>query len=288
MTRPAFGAAGTTAAATGDRADLSARLLTEVELFLQGMDAPASSVAELQQGADERYAEHVLPLMVSIEGGRFEMGTEPHDAAHFCGETPRHTVELSPYTLSAVPVTNELYGLFDPRRRGLPAAERRLPAVDVTWVEAVLFATWVGCSLPTEAEWEHACGAGSSSEWCCGSREEELRRHAWYSESSGGHMHEVATREPNGLGLFDLHGNVWEWCADTYADDFYERSPMEDPMNVSLDGAVASKVCRGGSFHALAEMCRTRYRQHEPSDSWASDLGFRLVRRRPHGEVVGR
>jgi sulfatase modifying factor 1 len=286
VTHPELGRAAATATVAGPDG-VSTRLATEVEAFLRDADSSAPSIDELERGADERYTEYVLPLMVQIGHGRFEMGTETHDAAHFCGETPRHAVELSPYAISAVPVTNELYGLFEPRRRGLSSAEGSLPVVDVTWVEAVRFAMWVGCSLPTEAEWEYACGAGSSSEWCCVD-EGELHRYAWYSESSGGRLHEVATREPNGFGLFDLHGNVWEWCADAYADDFYERSPLEDPMNSSLEPAVTSKVCRGGSFHALAEMCRTRYRQHEPSDSWANDLGFRLVRRRPLGEVLGR
>ena len=271
------------------RGRISTRIATEVEGFVRNPNTPPPGyIAQLQRCADERFAEHVRPLMVRIEGGRFEMGTREGDAAHFCGETPRHAVELSPYAIGAVPVTAELYGLFGPRQQELPSAERSLPVVDVSWVEAMLFAIWVGCSLPTEAEWEFACGAGSAGEWCC-VEESELHPHAWYSENSGGHVHEVATRESNELGLFDLHGNVWEWCSDTYTEDFYERSPAEDPMNVAPDlPGVTSKVCRGGSFHALAEMCRTRYRQHEPSDYWANDLGFRLVRRQPFAEGRGR
>lgn len=289
MTSSRFREAGTAATLDAlEQARSDPGLAREVEAFLREPYATAPPpVAELQRGADERFAEHLQPLMVPVEGRRFEMGTRDGDAAHFCGETPEHAVELSPYAISAVPVNNELYAAFDPRRER-PPAERSLPVVDVTWVEAMLFAIWVGCTLPSEAEWEFACGGGSSSQWCC-EDERELHRYAWYSESSDGHAHDVATREPNELGLYDLHGNVWEWCADTYAEDFYQRSPVEDPMNTSPDPRVAtSKVCRGGSFHALAEMCRTRYRQNEPSDSWASDLGFRVVRRGPLVEGMGR
>jgi formylglycine-generating enzyme required for sulfatase activity len=151
----------------------------------------------------------------------------------------------------------------------------------VTWHEASLFAAWVGCRLPTEAEWEFACGGGSDAEWCCAD-EAELARHAWYSENAAGELHEVGTREPNRLGVFDCHGSVWEWCADAYDQDFYASSPSVDPAGPPPDTGVEAeprvhRVCRGGSVHALAEMCRTRYRLHEPASFWAGDLGFRLA-----------
>ena len=102
-------------------------------------------------------------------------------------------------------------------------------------------------------------------------------RYAWYSESSGGQVQEAGTREPNPLGLYDLHGNVWEWCEDDYDADFYRRSPVVDPVN--RDGRHArtpqagDRVIRGGSCNALAEMCRTRYRLHEPPGLWSLDWG---------------
>jgi formylglycine-generating enzyme required for sulfatase activity len=234
--------------------------------------------ATLLRESHERYAEHIAPLMRPVERLEFCMGTVSGSEGHFCGETPQHTVKLSPFAIAEVPVTNALYALFDPRYRDIPRRDRRMPVVDVTWFDSALFALWAGCRLPTEAEWELACGAGSADEWCYAA-ERELPRYAWYSENAGGRVHEVATREPNPLGLFDLHGNVWEWCEDVYDQDFYASSPTVDPIARSAPGAeTADRVCRGGCMYSFAEMCRTRYRFHEPPEFWASDLGFRLAR----------
>lgn len=204
------------------------------------------------------------------------MGTSTNEAHHFCGETPSHDVELSAFAIATVPVTNDLFGLFDHARRNLPRAEGRLPVADVTWHDATTFAAWMGCRLPTEAEWEFACGGGSAAQWCCASAD-ELTAYAWFSQNSDDCLHNVATRQPNSLGLFDMHGNVWEWCADAYDQDFYARSPLHDPAN-AVARPHGHRVCRGGSIFALAEMCRSRYRLHEPEQFWAQDLGFRLAR----------
>ena len=238
--------------------------------------------ASLPQDSDERYAELIEPQMRRIEGACFSMGTEAANQRHFCGESPRHVVELSPYRISAMPVTNELFASFDRSRAPVRREDQRKPVVNVTWHEASLFAAWAGCRLPTEAEWEFACGGGSDAEWCCGD-DADLVRHAWYSENAAGELHEVGTREPNCLRVFDCHGNVWEWCADAYDQDFYSSSPLVNPAGPSPDAGVKAqsrvhRVCRGGSIHALAEMCRTRYRLHEPASFWAGDLGFRLAR----------
>jgi hypothetical protein len=226
------------------------------------------------QGAPERHHQYVAGHLRSLDGSRFTAGTPCTQARHFCGETPEHPVLLSPFRIAGVPVTNELFSLYDDRRREGPAGELDKPAVDVSWFDAAIFALWVGCRLPTEAEWEFACGAGSPGEWCCPD-DAGLTRHAWYSENSEGRCRPVGTREPNAFGLFDTHGNVWEWCRDCYDQDFYARAPLRDPVNAV--GTAHHKVCRGGSFQALSEMCRTRYRFHEPPHFTAGDLGFRLA-----------
>jgi formylglycine-generating enzyme required for sulfatase activity len=231
-------------------------------------------------GAAERYAGHVEPRMRAIGGARFSMGGVVSGIAYFQGESPQHTVTLSPFGISAVPVTNALYALFDPRR-ALPGAVGDHPAVDVTWYDAAICAAWFGCALPTEAQWEFACGAGSPQQWCCGER--DLPGYAWYSENAAGTAHPVASRAPNVLGLFDLHGQVWEWCRDDYDVAFYSRAPGHDPVNLAPTESHTPerhKVTRGGSFYSLPEMCRTRFRFHEPAGFWAQDLGFRMVRNR--------
>jgi len=232
-------------------------------------------------GAGERYAVHVEPQMRVIGGGRFTMGSAAGGIPYFQGESPPHRVTLAGFAISAVPVTNARYALFDPGR-DLPPALDDHPVVDVTWYDAALCAAWFGCVLPTEAQWEYACGAGSPQEWCCA--EADLPSYAWYSENACGTVHQVATRAANALGLFDFHGQVWEWCRDDFDVAFYSRAPAQDPVNLAGPGQARPerhKVTRGGSFCSLAEMCRTRFRFHEPAGFWASDLGFRLVSNRP-------
>jgi formylglycine-generating enzyme required for sulfatase activity/proteasome lid subunit RPN8/RPN11 len=228
------------------------------------------------RGSRDRYEQYVAPEMRRLPGGRFLMGTDESRTRHFYGESPAHAVELSPFDMARTQVTNELFGTFDEARLNLSRDDRRKPVTDVSWFEASVFAMWIGCRLPTEAEWEFACGSGSDGEWCCGDDEGLLSRHAWYSENSGDRVHGVGTREANEFGLCDLHGNVWEWCRDSYDQDYYAKSPLVDPVNDAFPDS--DKVCRGGSFNALSEMCRTRFRIHEPSEYRAADLGFRLAR----------
>jgi formylglycine-generating enzyme required for sulfatase activity len=230
--------------------------------------------------SERRYEEHLAPSMRSLGPTRFTMGTDRADARHFHGESPAHPVTLSPFLISSVAVTNELYGLIDRDRLEVRRADRRRPAVGVTWFDASLFALWVGCRMPTEAEWEYCCGAGSPAEWCC-EVEADLARFAWYCLNSGGTVRPVGTRAPNTLDLFDLHGNVWEWCQDAYDQDWYERTPRLDPVcrpGAAHHAVQTHRVTRGGSFHGLPEMCRTRYRFHEPAAFYAADLGFRVAR----------
>lgn len=232
-------------------------------------------------GAGERYAEYVEPRMRVIGGGHFTMGSDASGPPYLQGESPQHRVMLSPFAVSIVPVTNTLYALFD-SRRDLPRAADDRPAVDVTWYDAALCAAWFGCVLPTEAQWEYACGAGSPRQWCCA--EADLPQFAWYSENASGTVHPIATRAPNALGLHDFHGQVWEWCRDDYDVAFYARAPGRDPVNFARPAwrhtPQRHKVTRGGSFCSLAEMCRTRFRFHEPAGFWAYDLGFRMVSNR--------
>jgi formylglycine-generating enzyme required for sulfatase activity len=212
--------------------------------------------------------------MRELAGGPFEMGTSAPRRAHFVGETPIHREVLPPFRIATIQVTNRLFGLFDHDRLELAAEDHDKPVVNVSWFDAAVFAMWMGCRLPTEAEWEFACGAGSTGEWCCGD-DATLDRYAWYSRNSAGRVHPAGILEPNAHGLFDMHGNVWEWCSDGYYQDAYAHSGSFNPQ--AGDVAFAHKVNRGGSFHALSEMCRTRYRFHDPSEFCAWDLGFRVA-----------
>ena len=247
----------------------------------------------LLTGAPERFEHYLADDMAEIPGGGFLMGTELTGPSHTHNESPRHAVELSPYLIGQHLVTAEIYGLFDPDRSG---AGRHTPVTHVSWTDAAVFALWMGARLPTEAEWEFACGAGSAGPWCCPT-EDELARYAWYTKNSDDRLQPVGTREPNRLGLYDMHGNVWEWCHDAYDAAFYARSHLLDPVyapgeaaadgmgGADAFGVTGDRIARGGSVFAHSDMCRNAYRSPEPAGFHAGDLGFRLARGRPPLEM---
>jgi formylglycine-generating enzyme required for sulfatase activity/proteasome lid subunit RPN8/RPN11 len=231
---------------------------------------------------ERRYEEFVAEDMRPVKGGDFLMGTDRGQFRPYCGETPRHHVTLRDFNISRFAVTDALFSKWS-RHSGAGADGGNQPKINVTWYEAKLFAMWMGCRLPSEAEWEFACSRGKEWQWCCES-EKSLVEYAWYSENSGGRVHPVGLKRPNSSGVFDMHGNVWEWCEDNYDDSFYSQPAGVSPANKgpgfrNTDGAQeTNRVTRGGCMHSHAEMCRSRYRFHEPPGFSARDLGFRLCR----------
>jgi formylglycine-generating enzyme required for sulfatase activity len=127
--------------------------------------------------------------------------------------------------------------------------------------------------LPTEAEWEYAARAGSLGEYTG-----KLDAVAWYKSNSGGSSHEVAQKEPNAYGLFDVHGNVWEWCADRYKESYYSESPSSDPKGPS-DGL--DRVLRGGSWFYAERFQRLSVRWKLPPSVRNANVGFRVLRQEP-------
>ena len=140
------------------------------------------------------------------------MGSDEYD-----DEKPVHEVHLSEFCMGRYPVTNEQYGRFLAENPGMPEpkywGDRRLnqasqPVVGVSWEDAVNYAKWAGLQLPTEAQWEYACRAGTTTQYYTGDTEEDLDRAGWYDGNSGGELHPVGEKEPNAWGLYDMHGNV--------------------------------------------------------------------------------
>jgi formylglycine-generating enzyme required for sulfatase activity len=183
--------------------------------------------------------------------------------------------------MMSTPVTREQFALFDPHHERKYHAElaRYSPALDcpaiyVTWYDAWCFARWLGANyrLPTEAEWEYACRAGKGGKWYCGDDEKTLNEYAWYGEDwDKGATHPVATKRPNDWGLHDMHGNVWEWCADWFDEDYYAKSPMEDPPGPNI-GSL--RVYRGGSGDFSARYCRSAYRRWNAPGTGSTPWAF--------------
>ncbi len=126
--------------------------------------------------------------------------------------------------------------------------------------------------LPTEAEWEYSCRAGTDTAYYFGDDTGHLDEYAWYNNNSDRQTHPVGQKKPNGWRLYDMHGNVWEWCQDYYAS--YPSSPVTDPVNEKGSG----RVLRGGSWVNLAGNCRSASRYGNSPDNRYNDLGFRLSR----------
>lgn len=173
------------------------------------------------------------------------------------------------------------------------------PVVNVSWNDAVSFCRWLtrkeGATyrLPTEAEWEYACRAGTATRYNFGDDPEQLAANAntydassaavfpewakWSIRASDGFPFTapVGRFRPNAFGLFDMHGNVWEWCSDYYSEDFYTRSPVDDPENTE-PGRRHSR--RGGGWHVWPLYCRSNFRNYNTPQSRYLNLGFRVVR----------
>jgi formylglycine-generating enzyme required for sulfatase activity len=210
--------------------------------------------------------------LVRIPGGRFTMG-EGSDA---------HDVELADFYLARTSVTNAQYGTYlkmnpkarTPNRWG----DRRYnqpeqPVVGVSWYDAMAYCEWAGLTLPTEAQWEHACRAGTTTRYYSGNREKDLAKVGWYDGNSGGRAHPVAEKEPNDRGLYDMHGNIWEWCLDENGS--YDVKPrVKNGLRHPPNGGD-HRVLRGGSWDNGAELARSTAREWDTAGGRWVNVGFR-------------
>jgi len=156
-----------------------------------------------------------------------------------------------------------------------------LPVEEVSWNDAQEFCRKLSQQegkayrLPTEAEWEYACRAGSGTRFHFGDDESQLGEYAWYENNSESQTHPVGTKRPNAFGLFDMHGSVWEWCSDGYDESYYKNSPVDDPQGPSA-GDV--RVLRGGSWYGWPGDSRSALRLRGTPDGRISSVGFRVAR----------
>ena len=209
--------------------------------------------------------------------GVFLMGPDSGDN----GRTVKVTLSER-FGMSRYQVTREQFSIWD---NLASKTERNLPAVGVSWLDCYFFL--VGLSgervkpsdgreyrftFPTEAQWEYSCRAGSATSYCYGDDEEELTQYAWYDANRTGVPHAVGEKKPNAWGLYDMHGNVWEWCWDRYGK--YPSEPVTDPVGPK-EGSY--RVIRGGSWINNAANCQSARRSRRYPSYRNFYLGFRLA-----------
>ena len=233
--------------------------------------------------------------MVRIAGGSFKMGDKTQVDA------PPHDVAVSAFYMDKYLVTQEQYQKVMGANPSRWKAGKN-PVEQVRWSDAVKFCnrrselenlppcydlkTWKcnfganGYRLPTEAEWEYACRAGTATAYFFGDNPSKLGEYAWFEKNSSRRAQPVGQKLPNPWGLYDMCGNVWQWCNDFYKVDYYQQAPHQDPKGPD---AGETKVVRGGAWRFGPDTCRSGYRYNENPGyadvCFGYDIyGFRCVR----------
>ncbi len=218
--------------------------------------------------------------MVYVQGGTFTMGaTSEQGSDAESDEKPAHSVTVGDFYIGKYEVTQAQWTAV---MGGNPSYFKgdNLPVENVSWDDAQEFIRKLNkltnrtYRLPTEAEWEYAARGGNKSKGYKYSGSNTLGNVAWYYDNSGEQTHPVGTKSPNELGIYDMSGNVLEWCSDRYGSSYYDRSPSSDPQGPSL---VSHRVLRGGSWYYYSRYCRVSFRTSTYPGSGYYDLGFRLV-----------
>lgn len=220
--------------------------------------------------------DEIAANMVAVTGGSFKMGNENGGPA----EKPIHTVRLKNFAISKYEVTQEQWKTLMGENPGYFKNCPQCPVENISWDDAMRFIKRLNelsgkpYRLPTEAEWEYAAKGGNETAHNQYSGSNTLNDVAWYYLNSHRQTHPVGTKMPNELGLYDMTGNVWEWCHDWYGETYYVTSPVDNPQG-PINGEL--HVLRGGSWFDFDIESRTTYRFRPLSDYRMYILGFRLA-----------
>jgi len=219
-----------------------------------------------------------------IPAGTFLMGSPEAEPDRKADES-LHKVAVSAFKMSRHEITFEQYDLFcEATNREKPGDEgwgrKKQPVINVNWDDATAFAEWMGCRLPTEAEWEYACRAGTITPFSTGDNlttaQANYNGNFPYNKYPKGEFRArtvpVGSFAPNAWGLFDMHGNIWEWCSDWYGD--YPENEQTDPGGAEYG---TFRVFRGGGWRNYAQLCRSAFRYKYFPDYRHFNIGFRVV-----------
>jgi uncharacterized repeat protein (TIGR02543 family) len=258
-----------------------------VTAMYNNVESPPSNTvsATISSGGDQTFTVNGVSFnMKRVQGGTFWMGaqsTNPngqnYDSEAWVEESPVHSVTLSTFYMGETEVTQELWQAVMGSNPSYFSGTNR-PVEMVSWntivnqfIPALNALTGRNFRLPTEAEWEYAARGGNQGHDYKYAGSNTIGNVAWYYENSNNQTHPVATKSPNELGLYDMSGNVYEWCSDWYGN--YSSGSQTNPQGPS---SGSNRVLRGGSWNGGARICRVSYRFHFVPADWSNYIGFRL------------
>jgi formylglycine-generating enzyme required for sulfatase activity len=229
----------------------------------------------------EKLPNQVTLEMVSLPAGKFLMGSSESD-----DEKPQHQVKVNSFAIGQYPITQEQYQKVMGTNPSYFKNNPQNPVEKVSWDDAQAFCkklsqlTGKTYRLPTETEWEYACRAGTTTRYYFGDDANQLGDYAWYDGNSQGTTHPVGQKKPNGWGLYDMSGNVWEWCEDDWHDNYIGAPTDGSAWFITNDNRSQSRKClRGGSWSSNnPNGCRSAFRLYNVRRDYRYIyLGFRVV-----------
>lgn len=221
--------------------------------------------------------DNLVGKLILVQGGSFQMGD-----ASGSGAQPIHKVELSSFEMGEALVTFEQFDVYcnetgEPRPSDEGWGRGNRPVINITWEEAVSFCSWLSGKakkifrLPTEAEWEYAARGGNKSKNYRYGGSNTIDEVGWCGKEQ---TYPIKSKKTNELGLYDISGNVWEWCYDNHDKDYYYNSPKNNPKG---PGKGWNKVIRGGAWNSIVHNCKTTHRSRNHPEMRSNTVGFRLV-----------
>ena len=244
--------------------------------------SPSHQVSQSPQIRTEILPGNIKLEMVKIPTGSFLMGSVDNDESAYRNEKPQHPVNLQEFYLGKYPITQEQYQAIMGNNPSYFENNPKNPVENISWNDAQEFCQKLSekasknYRLPSEAEWEYAYRAGTQPRYYFGDNAELLGEYAWYGENSDSKTHPVGQKKPNNWGLYDMSGNVWEWCEDVWHEN-YQNTPKDGSSWNDNNSQTIFRIFRGGSWRHDPWYCRSAFRFYLTSGDRGSFIGFRVV-----------